>query len=97
MQRSVPSGTLSIFWIVPIVPTRRRSSGPGIFGVLVLERDEADLLAFAQRFFDEHDARRLDDGERNHGVRKEHRVLQRQNAENVGGYHLRGAIRPGSF
>jgi len=29
MHRSVPSGTFSIFWIVPIVPMRRRSSGPG--------------------------------------------------------------------
>ena len=29
MQRSVPSGTLSIFWIMPIVPTRCTSSGPG--------------------------------------------------------------------
>ena len=57
----------------------------GIFDLAVLEDDQADRLAFAQRFFDERDARLLDDGERNDGVREQHRVLQRQNADQICG------------
>ena len=71
--------------MVPIVPMRRRSSGPGIFRLFVLERDEADLLAFAQRLFDELDAGSLHDRERDDGVREQHRVLQREDAEDLGG------------
>ena len=62
MQRIVPSGTLIIRWIVPSVPTRRRSSGRRVFDFFVLERDETDLAAVPQSFLDERNAGLLDDG-----------------------------------
>ena len=99
MQRSVPSGTFSIFWIVArIVPIPAQwVVRAGIFDVFVFEHDETvDLLAFAQRFFDQRDTRPFDDGERNHGGGEVHGVLQRQNASRTSGVTriLRGAIRP---
>ena len=64
--------------------------GTGILDVFVFEDDETDLLAFAQRFFHERDARPLDHGQWNDGIGEEHGVLQRQNAEDVGGYDFTG-------
>ncbi len=60
--------------------------GRRIFRILVLERDEPDLLAFAQRLFDQLDAGPLHDRERDDGVRKQHRVLKRKDAENFGSF-----------
>ena len=69
--------------------------GTGIFDLAIVQHDQTDRLAFAQRFFDELDARLLDDGERNDGVREEHRLLQRQNADQVRGNDVVIAISAG--
>ena len=61
-----------------------------ILDLAILEHGQTDRLAFAQRFFDERNARLLDDGQRNDGVREKHRFLQRQNADQVCGYDLFG-------
>ena len=58
--------------------------GAGVFDLAVLEHRQADGLAFAQCLFDELDAGLLDHRKRNDGVRKQHRLLQRQNADDVG-------------
>ncbi len=58
--------------------------GTRIFGIFVFENDETNRLAFAQRFLDECDTRLLHDRKRNDGVREQHRLLQRQNAERIG-------------
>ena len=71
--------------MTPIVPTRWTSSGPGSSISRSLQHRQPDRLAFAQRFLDQLDAGLLDDRERNDGVREEHRLLKRQNADQVGG------------
>ena len=60
--------------------------GTRVFRLFVLERDETDLLALAQRLLDELDAGPLHDRQRDDGVREQHRVLQRQDAEDLGGF-----------
>ena len=60
--------------------------GTGILDFAIAQHDEADRLAFAQRLFDQLNAGLLYDGERNDGVRKEHRFLKRQDADQVGGH-----------
>ena len=67
--------------------------GLGILDLAVLEDRQADRLAFAQRLFDELNARLLDDRERNDGVREEHRFLERQDADQVGGCDRRVLLR----
>ncbi len=64
-------------------PNAAQIVGLGILDILVFEGDEADLFAVAQRFLDQYDARPLDDGQRDHRVRKQDRVLQRQYADEV--------------
>ncbi len=55
-----------------------------ILDVLVFERDQADRPSVAEGLLDERDPGLLDDGQRNDGVGKQHGILERQNAEDVG-------------
>ena len=60
--------------------------GTGVLGLFLFENDEADLLAFAQGLLDQGDAGLLDDRQRDHGVREEHRFLEREYADDIGGF-----------
>ena len=71
--------------------------GPRVLDLAIAQHDQADRLPFAQRLLDELDAGLLDDRKRNDGVRKEHRLLERQNADLVGGHDGAGIVFGHSF
>jgi hypothetical protein len=62
--------------------------GAGILRFAIAQDDQSDRLPFAQRFLYERNAGLLDDGERDHRVREEHRFLKRQNPDHVGGHDV---------
>ena len=65
----------------------------GVLGFAILDHAQTDRLAFAQRFLDQGDARLLYDRKRNHGVREEHRFLERQDADRGDGDDSGGLVR----
>ena len=80
-MRSDPSGTRIIFWTTAAVPTSYRSSQPGCSISESLVATSATSRLPPTRCVDEPDRALLPDREREHGVREDDRVLERQNRE----------------
>jgi hypothetical protein len=59
--------------------------GAGVLYLAIAQDGKPDRLSFAQRFLDELNAGFLDDRQRNDGMRIKHRLLERQNADQIGG------------
>ena len=71
--------------VVEIVPA-------GLLGLGVLDRDESEHPVARDDVFDQLDRALLADGERRHGLREDHRVLQRQDGQGCGERQFLGRL-----
>ncbi len=76
---TVPSGSFSSCRMVAIVPTRYRSSGFGIVDIGLFLRDQQNPLVGLHGQIERHDGFLAPDEQRNHHVRINHHIAQRQN------------------
>ena len=76
----IPAGLRAIWRMMPTVPIRRTSLGPGIVDLALLQDEQQHAIA-AERAVDRFDRHRPVDGERLHAERKGDRAAERQHGQ----------------